>query len=140
MHYTEWSGPQRLRDVLPQEAERLLQRRFAIVQVWRPTGPPVEAFPLALCDASSLDPADLIAAERRHPNRVGEIYQVAYNPEHRWCYFPRMVSSEALVFKVYDSRTDVARFTAHTSFVDPTPAAGDGLRESIETRTLALFD
>ena len=34
--YTEWSGPQRVRDILPDEAEDLLTRRFAIVQVWRP--------------------------------------------------------------------------------------------------------
>src|ERR1043166_5575924 len=34
--YTEWSGPQRVRDLLPDEAEELLKRRFAIVQVWRP--------------------------------------------------------------------------------------------------------
>lgn len=33
--YTEWSGPQRVRDILPDEAEDLLQRRFAIIQVWR---------------------------------------------------------------------------------------------------------
>src|SRR5437879_11541638 len=31
--YTEWSGPQRVRDLLPGEAEALLQRRFAIIQV-----------------------------------------------------------------------------------------------------------
>src|SRR5947209_20413542 len=29
--YTEWSGPQRVRDLLPGEAEALLQRRFAII-------------------------------------------------------------------------------------------------------------
>src|SRR5262245_60848038 len=34
--YTEWSGPQRVRDLLPDEAEDLLRRRFAVVQVWRP--------------------------------------------------------------------------------------------------------
>ena len=44
--YTEWSGPQRVRDLLPQEADALLQRRFAIVQVWRPIRHPVESFPL----------------------------------------------------------------------------------------------
>jgi hypothetical protein len=42
--YTEWSGPQRVRDLLPQEADELLKRRFAIVQVWRPIRHPVETF------------------------------------------------------------------------------------------------
>ncbi len=137
--YTEWSGPQRLRDVLPNEAESLLKRRFAIIQVWRPTGAPIEAWPLALCDAQTLQDGDLIAAERRHPNRVGEVYQVAHNPAHRWSVFPRMTRDEALVFKVYDSRNDLARYTAHTSFSLPGSAEGAAPRESIEVRTLALF-
>jgi len=33
--YTEWSGPNRVREFLPDEAEDLLKRRFAIIQVWR---------------------------------------------------------------------------------------------------------
>ena len=40
--YTEWSGPQRVRDMLPDEADELLKRRFAIIQVWRPIRHPVE--------------------------------------------------------------------------------------------------
>ena len=49
---------------------------------------------------------DLIAAERRHADRVGEIYQIAYNPAHKWFYFPDMTRDEALVFKCYDSLKD----------------------------------
>ena len=52
--YTEWSAPQRVRDIVPDEAEALLKRRFAIVQVWRPIRHPVESFPLAICDARSV--------------------------------------------------------------------------------------
>lgn len=137
--YTEWSGPQRVRDLLPDEAEALLRRRFAIIQVWRAIGAPIEAEPLTLCDARTLAPEDLIAAERRHPNRVGEIYQVAHSPAHRWHYFPRMHRDEALVFKVYDSRRDVARFVAHTSFDDPHTPADAPPRESLEVRALAFF-
>ena len=138
--YTEWSGPQRLRDVLPQEADALSRRRFAIVQVWRPIRFPVETFPLAICDAKSLAPADLVVSERRYPDRIGQTYAITYNPAHRWYWFPRMRREEALVFKVYDSRQDgVARWTAHTAFDDPTSPPGARPRESIEIRTLALF-
>src|SRR5262249_31217396 len=42
--YTEWSGPQRVRDLVPDEADELLKRRFAILQVWRPIRHPVETF------------------------------------------------------------------------------------------------
>ena len=58
--YTEWSGPQRVRDLLPDEAEALLRRRFAIIQVWRPIRLPVESFPLAICDARTVSTDNLI--------------------------------------------------------------------------------
>ena len=138
--YTEWSGPQRVRELVPDEAEELLKKRFAIIQVWRAVARPIESNPLAIADARSLASADLIAAERRYPHRVGETYRVAYNPAHQWYYFPRMRREEALVFKVYDSEKDGrARFTAHTSFVDPTTPPGAPPRQSIEARTLAFF-
>jgi len=139
--YTEWSGPQRVRDLLPGEAEDLLKKRFAIIQVWRAINQPIQSNPLAIADARSLAPRDLIRAERRYPNRVGETYRVGYNPDHRWYYFPRMRRDEALVFKVFDSAKDGrARFTAHSSFVDPTTPPGAPARQSIEARTLAFFD
>ena len=138
--YTEGSGPQRLREALPDEAEGLLAHRFAIIQVWRAIDRPILANPLAIADARSLAAADLIAAERRYPHRVGETYQVRYSRAHRWFYFPAMRRDEALVFKVYDSARDGrARFTAHTSFVDPTTPADAPPRQSIEARTFAFF-
>ncbi len=138
--YTEWSGPQRVRDVLPDEADALLARRFAIIQVWRPIRHPVESFPLAICDARSIPVADLVISERRYPNRVGQTYAVKYNSDHRWYWFPRMRRDEALVFKVYDSLSDGrARWTAHTAFDDPTAPPNARPRESIEIRTLAFF-
>ncbi|HEY7246601.1 MAG TPA: CmcJ/NvfI family oxidoreductase [Xanthobacteraceae bacterium] len=138
--YTEWSAPQRVRDLLPQEADELLRRRFAIVQVWRPIRHPVETFPLAICDARTLADDDLIVSERRYPNRVGQTYAIKYNPAHRWYWFPRMRREEALVFKVYDSLRDGrARWTAHTAFEDSTSPRNARPRESIEIRTLAFF-
>ena len=138
--YTDWSGPQRVRDLLPEEAEDLLRRRFMIVQVWRPIGTTITSEPLALCDAQSLAKADLIPTERRHPNRVGETYTIAYNPDHRWYYFPKMQRDEAIVFKVYDSTADGnARFTAHGSFNDPHTPEDAPPRESIELRALVFF-
>jgi hypothetical protein len=138
--YTEWSGPQRVRDVLPDEADELLRRRFAIVQVWRPIRHPVETFPLAICDARSVAFDDFVISERRYPNRVGQTYAVRYNPAHHWYWFPRMRREEALVFKVYDSLKDGrARWTAHTAFNDPTAPPTARPRESIEIRTFAFF-
>jgi hypothetical protein len=138
--YTEWSGPQRVREIMGDEAEALLGRRFAIIQVWRATTTPIESNPLAVADARTVAPEDLMIAERRYPHRVGQTYRLKHDPNHRWFYFPRMQRDEAIVFKVYDSQQDGrARFTPHTSFDDPTTPAGAPPRQSIEVRAFAFF-
>ena len=138
--YTEWSGPNRVREFLPDEAEELLKRRFAIIQVWRAINQPIQSNPLAVADAQSVAMEDLVVAERRYPHRIGQTYRLKYNPNHRWFYFPEMRRDEALVFKVYDSEKDArARFTPHTSFRDPTSSPDAGPRQSIEVRGFAFF-
>jgi len=138
--YTEWSGPQRVREIMGDEAAALLSRRFAIIQVWRAINQPIESNPLAVADARSVEMEDFMVAERRYPHRVGQTYRLKHNPNHRWFYFPRMRRDEAMVFKVYDSEKDGrARFTPHTSFDDPTTPAGAPARQSIEVRALAFF-
>ena len=139
--YTLKSGPQRVRDLLPAaEAEERLKHRFAIINVWRPIRGPVEEAPLAVADARSIAQADLIATDLLYPDRTGETYSVAYNPAHRWFYFPEMRREEVLFLKVYDSATDGrARFAAHTAFDDPTGPRLPIARESIETRSLVFF-
>ncbi|MBV8740114.1 MAG: methyltransferase [Alphaproteobacteria bacterium] len=138
--YTEWSGPQRVRDLMGDEAEELLQHRFAIIQVWRPIRHPVESWPLAIADARTLSLDDLVVTERRYPDRVGQTSAITWNPEHRWYWFPHMRPDEALVFKTYESEKDGrARFTAHTAFEDPATPAHARPRESIEIRSLAFF-
>ena len=138
--YTDWSGPQRVRDFFPDRAADLLSRRVAIVQVWRPIAAAVERDPLAIVDARSIAAKDLIATERRFPDRVGEIYQFTYNPAHRWFWFPRMHRAEAIVFKVYDSMTDGrARWGAHAAFENPLAGANAPPRESIEIRAFAFY-
>ena len=141
--YTAVSGIKRLRDHLaddPDEATRLLQRRFAIVNVWRSIAGPVLNHPLVLCDATTVAPEDLVSVERRAEDRIGELQVALYNPEHRWYYFPQMQMDEALLFKTFDSETDGrARFTIHTSFDDPGAPADTPPRESIETRCMLFF-
>jgi hypothetical protein len=139
--YTLKSGPQRVRDLLPAaEAEERLKHRFAIINVWRSIRGPVEEAPLAVADARSIAPGDLIATDLLYPDRTGETYSVAYNPAHRWFYFPEMRREEVLFLKVYDSATDGrARFAAHTAFDDPTGPRLPIARESIETRSLVFL-
>src|SRR5260221_2200258 len=140
--YTESSARRRVRDLLPpDEAEARLQRRFLEVNVWRSIAPtPLQAWPLALCDAQSLHGQDLVVSERRYPDRVGETYVVNFNPQHRWFYFPHMRRDEALLIKCHDSATDGrARLSVHSAFEDPTTPADAPPRESVEVRTLVFF-
>ena len=138
--YTPASGPLRVRQLLPQEADRLLGRRVAFYNFWKPLKRRVEEMPLAMCDVQSTDPGDLIRMELRYRERTGEIYVMRHSAAHRWWYFPRMEPDSALLLKTYDSETDGrARFMAHTAFEDPTTAPDAPTRESIEIRTIAFF-
>jgi hypothetical protein len=138
--YTAWSAPQRVRDLMGDEAEELLQHRFAINNVWRPIAGPLLRSPLALCDAASLEDENLVASDLRYPDRTGEIYGVTYNPKQRWYYFPKMQPDEAVMIRCFDSaRSGAARFSAHGAFDDPQTPADAPPRESIEVRTLVFF-
>jgi hypothetical protein len=140
--YTENSAPRRLRDILgDEEAERRMQKRWAIIQVWRPIRRTVVIDPLGICDARSIPHEGFILLQRRYRHRTAEVYHIAYNPAHIWYWFPRMERNEALVFKVFDSdASKTARFTAHSAFDDPGTPADAWPRESIETRTFAFWD
>jgi len=138
--YTETSAPKRVRDLLPDEADELLKRRFAIVQFWRAINQPILSEPLGICDGRTIPEEGFIRIERRYSYRTAEVYHIAYNPAHRWFYFPQMTRNEALVFKVFDTDASAGvRFTAHTAFDDPTTPTDAPPRESIEMRSLVFY-
>ena len=138
--YTDKSGPQRVLDLMKDEAGELLARRFAIVNVWRPIRHPAETSILALCDAASARTQDLIPAPRIARNRIGELMLAHYHTDQRWVAFPAMDPGEALLLKTFDSATDGrSRFAIHTAFDNPTPSASAKPRESIESRVFAFF-
>ncbi len=133
------SGPQRVRDLLPNDAETLLRDRVQIINLWRPIVGPLWNSPLALCDARTVDAGDLVASDLIFPDRVGETYAVTYNPAQQWSYIPGMTPNEALLIKCYDSADDGrARFAPHTAFTDPDAPGDAPPRESIELRTLVF--
>jgi len=126
-----------------EEAARWLQRRFVLMNLWRPIKP-VHRTPLALCDASSVVAGDLNGSEIRgglnDPNRPSLFgFNLAYNPRHRWYYAPRMQPEEVLVFKLFDSDRDRVQWTGHTAIDDPTSAPDAPARESIEIRTISFL-
>jgi len=137
--HTARSGPQRVRDLMGDEAEELLKGRVQVINMWRPIRGPLRDAPLAVCDSRTVAPDDLVPSDLVYRDRTGETYSVRYNPAHRWFYVPEMRRDEALLLKIADTKTDIsARFMPHTAFTDPTTPPDAFPRESIELRTLAF--
>jgi hypothetical protein len=137
--HTAKSGLQRVRDLLGEEAEELLRGRVQVINLWRPIRGPLLDAPLAVCDAGSVAPSDLVPSDLVYPNRTGETYAVTYNPSHRWFYVSAMRRDEGLLIKCFDSLADGrARFTPHTAFLDPSAPVDVLPRESIEIRSLVF--
>jgi hypothetical protein len=147
--YNDNSAWQRLRDVLGEEADKVKEKRFSIINVWRSMNNVIEEWPLAVCDARTIDDALLYSTVREAPvraepsfeyNRPSETRHAAFDANHKWFYFPRMARNEALLFKNYDTAKGLARYSMHTAFQDPTTPSNPLPRESIETRVLAFYD
>ncbi|CAH0208965.1 hypothetical protein SRABI118_01934 [Massilia sp. Bi118] len=137
--FTPASAQRRL--ALEMEARGIAQvSRFAIFNLWRSTRLPVLDAPLAVCDARTVNPADLVAADIVYPTRTGEIFEVLHNPAHAWTYFHGMQFDEVLLFKQYDSAEGMACYTPHAAFAHPATPPGTPPRESIEIRCLLIFD
>ena len=125
-------------------AERLLaKRRFINMNLWRPIKP-VERMPLGICDAQSVSRKDLvpimISGRPGDPPGPFSGYNLAYNPAHRWYYYPNQQPDEVLAFKIFDSDQSRPYLAAHTAFDDPTSRADAPKRLSHEIRTIAFID
>ncbi len=137
---TTASAEARVRHHLPEEAEKLLQGRYRIINVWRPLNGPVVSFPLGFADGATVANEDLVGIEHRYPDRSGETAGVKYNPEQNWYYWSGMQNDERLLLKCFDNDESVGAWgrVPHTAFVDPrTPSNAPG-RESIEVRALVF--
>ncbi len=127
----------------PDQADRLLAKRFALINLWRGIAP-VERTPLAVVDAGTVARADLRTG--RIQNRPGDPgfdwtgYNLAYSPAHRWWWFPHMQPDEVLVFKLCDSDPDRLQLTAHSTFEDPDSPEAAPPRRSFEIRTISFYE
>ena len=147
------------------DAPKLLERRFQIINLWRPIGNPAIDWPLGLCDYRSVDiKKDTFPVALIYPEREGETMGVKYNPNHKWKYLYGMTPEEIVLIKwrvlvlrllviglnltalyyfySFDSIQDgdVAICTPHTGFSDPTTPEGTPFRQSIELRALVFYD
>jgi len=124
-------------------------KRLINVNVWTPVRP-VENSPLAVCDASSVEPGDFMNIKfgKEETFDTDEFrgrfdsggYVLGHNPRHRWFYYPNMQPEEVLAFRLCDTADPGLRMTAHTAFDDPTSRPGSPKRMSYELRTIAVLD
>ncbi len=125
------------------EAPVYMKRRQISVNVWRALRP-VDAVPLAVCDARSIAPEDLKETTIVGPAAYESLYRrqgyhLMHNPAQRWFYFPDMQQDEVLVMKQFDTDGARVQAVAHAAFDHPHTKAGAPRRESFEVRTLAFL-
>ena len=133
----------------PERAELLSGRRLVNVNLWTPVRP-VENWPLAVCDASSVESSELLhinfgRPETRQTDEFAGGFEsggfvLAHSPDHRWYYYPHMQPDEVLAFRLCDTAASDAHMTAHTAFEDPSSVPGTPKRMSYEIRTIAVLD
>lgn len=123
---------------------KMMQNRFQVINVWRPIGPnTIINIPLSICDYRSLDPDnDIHVTELRGTCNYRSSYRISRNARdaQKWYYLSEMRSDEMFVFKVFDSNPNVARFGAHTGFINKHVSATDLQQKSIEIRCLVFYD
>ncbi len=121
--------------------EQGIERPHQILQVniWRPLTEPVLHSPLALADARTIRPVDLVACPIIYPGRTGEVFELLHHPDQEWYWFPEMTCREILMFKGYDSRPKVPRYVPHMAFKHLETTAETPPRRSIEARVIAFI-
>ncbi|CAF3303463.1 unnamed protein product [Rotaria sp. Silwood2] len=143
---TDKPGAQRLVEKLlgKEEAERALKNRIQIINIWRPLGQhPITEKPLAICDYQSIDvDKDVhpltIRGSDYHP--TAQIMSRNHPDNHIWYYLSQMKSDEMFLFKMFDSKSDVAQFAFHTAFINQNAPMLNNEQKSIEIRCLVFYD
>jgi len=135
--------------------------------VWHPLRGPLRDWPLALCDASSVNfEKDSKAGNLIDREGGSENIQIQYSPQQKWYYLRDQSPAELLIFKNADSNSPSGATPGewripcqelsleigkglicvwllgvpHSSFVNPNSTPSDLLRESIECRLLVLWE
>jgi len=141
---TAKSAALRVHQHVPEDAEKLLQGRYRIINIWRPLNGPVQASPLAFASSATVRDEDVIPVEHRYPERTGETAGIRYDEGQKWHYLSGMKNDERLFLECFDS--DVLKPNSevqggrvpHTAFKDPRTPEGAPGRESIEVRALVF--
>ncbi|KAK3377157.1 hypothetical protein B0T24DRAFT_656821 [Lasiosphaeria ovina] len=116
----------------------MLSNRVRVINAWRPLRGPVKQWPLAICDARTVQQSDLVAADHVRKHYTGETYYVKQSPGFVWHYLSNQLPYEVLLFKNFDSLEGKSQCCPHSSFQLPVSEEDAPFRESIEVRALVF--
>jgi len=94
--YTLFSAVESSRELLGLAPENF--NRVLAVNLWKPLKGPLTDWPLAVCDARTVEESDLIATDIVRRTVFNENYQVYYNEKQEWWYLSEQRSDEIMVF------------------------------------------
>ena len=139
---TETSVIEKIRSITEMKADYHLKGRSRIINIWRPIKHPVYDCGLAIADGGKLREGDVMECDRQRQD-TGEYWDtmgvIKFRPGFDWWYMSLQDEPDVLLFKNYDSATDVqAKLCLHTAFdLPPEEVAPNApTRESIEVRAL----
>ena len=101
----------------------MMQNRFQVINVWRPLirSQFHHEYTFDYLRLSFIRCRQRYSCDRAaKTNNYRSSYRISRNAQdaQKWYYLNEMRSDEMFVFKIFDSNPDVARFGAHTSFIN----------------------
>lgn len=127
-----------------EEAEKSKKNRVQAVNVWRPLGHnPIANRPLTLCDYYSVDikkDAKPYTFRTADGDYTGYIMSCNQQDAHKWYYLSLMRSNEMFIFKLVDTKPDVAQYAFHTAFRNSNDSITNKEQKSVELRCLIFYD
>ncbi|ERF69550.1 hypothetical protein EPUS_01880 [Endocarpon pusillum Z07020] len=104
--FTFNAGVSTIRNAFNEKADAILAARWQFVNIWHPLKGPLVDWPLAFCDAASVDfDNDTMAGDVVERTKAFENTQVHFNPQQKWYYLKDQLPSELLMFKNADSES-----------------------------------
>lgn len=141
---TEVSCIEKVRNFVDMKADYYLSGRVRMINIWRPINHPVYDCGLAIADGGKLKDGDVIECDRIRAD-TGQYWDtmgvVKHKPHFQWYYMYQQDEPDVLIFKNWDSATDVpARNCLHTAFDVPAKDIPENAptRESIEVRAFVF--
>lgn len=144
--YAPVAGPVVAADECQQQGVQIRSySRLMIVQTWRALSPPPQDIPLAFCDASTAVDEDFrqvrfVTNAVNERTRVFRSFNLCFNPNQRWYYFPNMTADELVLFIGYDSDRHYHLWSGHNAFDNRHTFPNANPRKSVETRFLVYYD